>query len=89
MLMDISDFEGLNSIKEKYLEMNKDLEYVPKKDGVYAVFRIWQMQLEFFLWDMFEETWPGRFRPHGQEIWIFVIRSVRRNPAIIFGFKDT
>ena len=36
MLMDISDFEGLNDIKEKYLEMNKDLEYVPK-DGVYAV----------------------------------------------------
>ena len=29
MLMDISDFEGLNDIKEKYLEMNKDLEYVP------------------------------------------------------------
>ena len=35
MLMDVSDFDGLADIKEKYLQTNKDLEYVPK-GGVYA-----------------------------------------------------
>ena len=36
MLMDISDFDGLDGIKENYLATNKELEYVPQ-DGVYAV----------------------------------------------------
>ena len=54
MLMDISDFEGLNDIKEKYLEMNKDLEYVPK-DGVYAVPYMANAAGILFNRDMFEE----------------------------------
>lgn len=36
LLMDISDYSGLDSIKEKYLEIDKELEFVPK-DGIYAV----------------------------------------------------
>ncbi|MCI8640217.1 MAG: extracellular solute-binding protein [Coprococcus sp.] len=36
MLMDISDFEGLNDIKQAYKDIDKDLEYVPE-EGVYAV----------------------------------------------------
>lgn len=36
MLMDISDFDGLEDIKDNYLNTNKELEYVPM-DGVYAV----------------------------------------------------
>ncbi len=36
MLMDISDFEGLKDIKDNYLNINKDLEFIPMK-GVYAV----------------------------------------------------
>ena len=35
MLMDISDYEGLNSIKQAYLDIDKALEFVPQ-DGVYA-----------------------------------------------------
>ena len=29
MLMDISDFDGLDDIKEAYLETDKEMEYVP------------------------------------------------------------
>ena len=36
MLMDISDYEGLDSIKDAYLEVDKELEFIPM-DGVYAV----------------------------------------------------
>lgn len=36
MLMDISDYPGLADIKESYLNIDKELEFVPM-DGVYAV----------------------------------------------------
>ena len=36
MLMDISDYEGLDSIKQAYLDIDKALEFVPE-DGVYYV----------------------------------------------------
>lgn len=36
MLMDISDFEGLADIKQAYLDIDKNLEFIPR-DGVYAV----------------------------------------------------
>ena len=36
MLMDISDYEGLDSIKDAYLDIDKELEFVPV-EGVYAV----------------------------------------------------
>ena len=36
MLMDISDYQGLDSIKDAYKEIDKALEFVPE-DGVYAV----------------------------------------------------
>ena len=36
MLMDISDYKGLDDIKEAYKEIDKNLEFVPEK-GTYAV----------------------------------------------------
>ena len=36
LLMDISDYQGLDSIKDVYLQMDKELELVPQ-EGVYAV----------------------------------------------------
>lgn len=36
ILMDISDYEGLKNIKQSYLDIDKALEFVPKK-GTYAV----------------------------------------------------
>lgn len=36
MLMDLSDYAGLEEIKESYLRIDKELEFVPR-EGVYAV----------------------------------------------------
>lgn len=36
MLMDVSDYGGLSNIKESYLKINEELEFVPT-EGVYAV----------------------------------------------------
>lgn len=36
LFMDISDFEGLSDIKPAYLQIEKDLEFIPQ-DGVYAL----------------------------------------------------
>ena len=47
MLMDISDFDGLKDIKQSYLDIDKNLEFIPKM--VLTQSRMWQMQQEFFL----------------------------------------
>ncbi|MDE6851651.1 MAG: ABC transporter substrate-binding protein, partial [Lachnospiraceae bacterium] len=36
MLMDISDFDGLENIKQKYLDINENLKFVPT-EGTYGV----------------------------------------------------
>ncbi|MDO4647781.1 MAG: extracellular solute-binding protein [Eubacteriales bacterium] len=36
LFMDISDFDGITDIKPSYLQIEKDLEFIPK-DGVYAL----------------------------------------------------
>lgn len=36
MLMDVSDFDGLDNIKQKYLDIDENLKFVPK-DGIYGV----------------------------------------------------
>lgn len=63
MLMDISDFDGLNDIKENYLTTNKDLEYVPV-DGVYAAHTC-QMQPEFCITGTYLKNMDGRYQQHG------------------------
>ena len=54
MLMDISDFDGLADIKENYLQINKDLEYVPQ-EGVYACPYMSNAAGVLYNKDMFEE----------------------------------
>lgn len=54
MLMDISDFDGLDDIKEAYLETDKELEYVPM-DGVYAMPYMANAAGVLYNKDMFEE----------------------------------
>ena len=54
MLMDISDFDGLDGIKENYLATNKELEYVPQ-DGVYAVPYMANAAGVLYNKDLFEE----------------------------------
>lgn len=87
MLMDISDFDGLADIKEKYLEMNKDLEYVPQ-EGVYAVPYMANASGILYNRDMFAE--------HGWKIpttwteFISLCEQIQSEGVqpLYFGFKD-
>lgn len=88
MLMDVSDFDGLKDIKENYLAINKDLEYVPL-DGVYAVPYMANAAGILYNRDMFEEhgwqiptTW-GEFTALCEEI-----QQAGITP-LYFGYKDT
>ena len=54
MLMDISDFDGLDDIKEAYLKTDKEMEYVPM-DGVYAMPYMANASGVLYNKDMFEE----------------------------------
>lgn len=73
MLMDISDFDGLDDIKEAYLETDKELEYVPM-DGVYAMPYMANAAGVLYNKDMFEEH-GGRFQPHGMNLLLCVKKS--------------
>lgn len=59
MFLDISDFEGISEIKQAYLDMDKELEFVPK-EGVYALPYVANAAGVLYNKDMFEE--------HGWEI---------------------
>lgn len=59
MFLDISDFEGVSEVKQAYLDMDKELEFVPK-EGVYALPYVANAAGVLYNKDMFEE--------HGWEI---------------------
>lgn len=59
MFLDISDFEGISEVKQAYLDMDKELEFVPK-EGVYALPYVANAAGVLYNKDMFEE--------HGWEI---------------------
>lgn len=88
MLMDISDFDGLDDIKEAYLETDKELEYVPM-DGVYAMPYMANAAGVLYNKEMFEE--------HGWTIpttWDEFTALCERIEAegiqpLYFGFKDS
>lgn len=88
MLMDISDFDGLDDIKEAYLETDKELEYVPM-DGVYAMPYMANAAGVLYNKDMFEEhgwtiptTWD-EFTPLCERI------EAEGIQPLYFGFKDS
>ena len=88
MLMDISDYKGLDDIKEAYKEIDKNLEFVPEK-GTYAVPYVANAAGILYNKEMFEE--------HGWEIpttWNELMNLCQeiQNAGIqpfYFGFKDT
>lgn len=88
MFMDISDYEGLSEVKEVYLEIDKNLEFVPLK-GTYAVPYAGNAAGVLYNRTMFQEngwtiptTWQEfldlceRIKDQGQQ-------------PLYFGFKDT
>ena len=66
MLMDISDYDGLEMIKENYLAINKDLEFVPQ-EGIYAVPYAANAAGILYNKDMFDEA--GIDYPDGSWTW--------------------
>lgn len=88
MLMDISDFDGLDDIKEKYLETNKDLEYIPM-DGVYAVPYMSNAAGVLYNRDMFEEH--GWSIPKTWDEFISLCETIENAgiQPLYFGYKDT
>ena len=88
MFMDVSDFDGLADINEAYLEMDKQLEFIPK-DGVYGVPYVANAAGVLYNKDLFAEhgweiptNWP-EFMTLCEEI-----KAAGIQP-FYFGFKDT
>lgn len=88
ILMDISDYEGLDDIKQAYKDIDKALEFVPL-EGVYAVPYAANAAGVLYNREMFEE--------HGWEIpetWdelISLCEEIQSESILplYFGFKDT
>lgn len=88
LFMDISDFEGITNVKPAYLEMEEELELIPK-DGVYALPYVANCAGILYNKDIFQEhgwnipeTW-SEFTSLCDEM-----QSVGVQP-LYFGFKDT
>lgn len=88
LFMDISDFEGITNVKPAYLEMEEELELIPK-DGVYALPYVANCAGILYNKDIFQEhgwtipeTW-NEFTSLCDEM-----QSVGVQP-LYFGFKDT
>ena len=88
MLTDISDFEGLNDIKQAYLDIDKNLEFIPR-DGVYAVPYAANAAGILYNKDMFEEN--GWEIPETWEEFLTLLDTIQASgqQPLYFGFKDT
>lgn len=63
MLMDISDYKGLEDIKEAYKEIDKNLEFVPQKELMRC--HTLQMQQEFLLTRKCSKNMGGKYQLPG------------------------
>ena len=88
MLMDISDYEGLDSIKDAYLEVDKELEFIPM-DGVYAVPYMANAAGVLYNKDLFDEH--GWTIPTTWDEFTGLCESIQNAgiQPLYFGFKDT
>lgn len=88
MLMDISDFDGLSDIKETYLNINKDLEYIPMK-GTYAVPYMANAAGILYNKDMFKKY--GWEIPKTWTEFINLCKKIKKagEQPIYLGYKDT
>lgn len=88
MLADISDFEGLSSIKQAYLDIDKNLEFVPM-EGIYAVPYAANAAGILYNREMFEENnWEI---PTTWDEFITLLDTIQASgqQPLYFGFKDT
>lgn len=88
MLMDISDFDGLSDIKETYLNINKDLEYIPM-DGTYAVPYMANAAGILYNKDMFKKY--GWEIPKTWTEFVNLCKEIKKagEQPLYLGYKDT
>ena len=88
MLMDISDFEGLSDIKESYLKIDKQLEFIPL-DGVYAVPYMANAAGVLYNKDIFDEN--GWKIPETLDEFYKLCEDIQQKgmQPLYFGFRDT
>lgn len=87
ILMDISDFEGISQVKESYLEIAKNLEFVPS-DGIYAVPYVANAAGVLYNREMFEKNnWEI---PTTWEEFIELCETIKASGQLplYFGYKD-
>lgn len=88
MLMDVSDFDGLSSIKENYLNINENLKFVPT-EGVYAVPYMANAAGILYNRDMFKEH--GWQIPQTWDELLALCEKIQAADVLPFymGYKDT
>lgn len=88
MLADISDFEGLSTIKQAYLDIDKNLEFVPM-EGTYAVPYVANAAGILYNRTMFQEN--GWEIPTTWDEFIELLETIQASGQLplYFGFKDT
>lgn len=88
MFMDVSDFEGVSDIKQAYMDIVDELEFIPE-DGVHALPYVANCGGILYNRDMFEEN-GWKIPTTWTELMSLceTIRSSGKNP-FYFGFKDT
>lgn len=87
LLMDISDYEGLKDIKQSYLDINKELEYVPQ-EGVYALPYVANAAGVLYNKDVFDEN--GWEIPTTWQEFIDLCEEIEGAgiQPLYYGFKD-
>lgn len=88
ILADVSDYDGLKSIKQSYLDISETLEFVPTQ-GAYAVPYVANAAGVLYNKDMFEE-YSWKIPKNWNEL--LVLCEEIRSEGILpfyFGFKDT
>jgi raffinose/stachyose/melibiose transport system substrate-binding protein len=88
LFMDISDWEGISTVKQAYLEMDEELELIPK-EGTYAVPYVANCAGILYNKEMFEEH--GWEIPTTWEEFIDLCETIQSEgiTPLYLGFKDT
>lgn len=88
MFMDLSDFEGVSDIKQAYMDIEDELEFIPT-DGVYALPYVANAAGILYNKDMFEEN--GWKVPQTWTEFTKLCETIKASGVqpLYFGYKDT
>lgn len=88
LFMDISDFDGISDIKPSYMQIEKDLEFIPQ-DGVYALPYVANCAGILYNKDMFEKN--GWEIPTTWTEFTDLCETIQSSGQLplYFGYKDT